>query len=253
MARTALFSVCLVLLAGSAWAQGLEPIAPLFPTAAPAPPGPGGAAPYGNVPTGLANLDITALAPAMSVMPVLTLDSTMKFLELLPLINVTWVMEVLPYLKGLNTTGLGEYAKPLVPLLSEVKPSVFGYYLKLLNGIDVKALTALVPSVFKLNPTNVGRLVPAINAFDPKTMSKLAELLTKLTPETYDALIDVVNLGVPAINVLAEKMSLLPSISLPEPQPFVETPEAAAAPAPAPAATNSWTSHFGFKPLPFFG
>lgn len=130
----------------------------------------------------------------------------------------------------------------------QVDPSVFGYYLKLLNTVDTKALTALVPSVLKLNPDSVARLVPAINAFDPATMSKLAELLTKLTPDTYDALINVINLGVPAINTLAEKMALLPvSVSLPEPRPFVEKP------AEQPVSRPSATSLFGFKSLPFIG
>ena len=79
-----------------------------------------GRPPYGNVPTTLANFDVSALAPVLPVLTQLSVDDTMALLSLAPMINATWVKTVLPYFKGANVTGLGEFAKPLLPLVQSV-------------------------------------------------------------------------------------------------------------------------------------
>lgn len=151
----------------SARAQGDLPAPPPTPVITPGRP------PYGAVPESLADFDLTALAPALPVMPEVSIDDTMALVGLAPLvsnmlvtkyvlclnvravtsteprmhhvlthrpgpapntkqqqINVTWVTKVLPYLKGLDSTGLGEYAKPLMPTIQSVRGGFHCNYCK---------------------------------------------------------------------------------------------------------------------------
>jgi hypothetical protein len=120
-----------------------------------------------------------------------------------------------------------------------------GYYIQLIGkpgAVDPAAVEALIPAVLKLNPDNVARLLPAVNAFSPATISGLASTMAKLTPETFDALANVLSAGVPAVNAIGAKLSMLPFVvNMPAPQPYVE-----GAAASAPAAADAGSSSKGF-------
>lgn len=182
------------------------------------------------IPGDLATFDVTTLAPAITVLPEVNVNQAMKFVGLIPLMNITWVEKVLPYLKNVDPKLVGKLGAAIIEPLQKIDPNVLGGLIPYLGGINWKSFAPIIPEVAKLDVNAVEKLVPAINAFKPEVVARLLQLTTKLTPETYSAVANLVNLGAPGINgatdLTAAKLNLLPGVAKtltpPEPKPYVE-------------------------------
>jgi vesicle coat complex subunit len=117
---------------------------------------------------------------------------------------------VLPYAPKLDPDTTGRVIKAIAPLFHTVPSANLVEWVKVVQELSPDVVVAATPALTALDAGVAKRLIEAVAAINPDVLVATLNLLANLPSHAWDALIALVDMGVPAINLVGSKLSLLP-------------------------------------------